>query len=66
MQLVAAVADTVRWSVPMRELADKILAGMKAKGVDVFNAVHFRIEKDAKDWTQIMGGIDVRISIPCL
>ena len=59
LRLAAAVADSLHWSQQITELADRIVRGMKSEGVTLYNAVHFRIEKDAKDWALIMGGIEV-------
>ena len=58
------VADSLHWSPQIVELAETIWMGMREGGVNLYNAVHFRIEKDAKDWSLIMGGIEV-ISLLC-
>lgn len=59
LQLAATVAESIRWSEPVASLAAEVLQGMAGDGASLYNAVHFRIERDAKDWAQIMGGIDV-------
>lgn len=54
------MADSVRWSPQIESLANEVLQKIAEESADPYNAVHLRIEKDAKDWAQIMGGIDVR------
>ena len=53
------VARTLSFAPLLTGLADQIVAGMKAAGMAPFNSLHLRIEKDAKDWSTIMGGAGV-------
>lgn len=50
------VARTLFFAPQLTALADEIASGMEAAGVGTFNSLHLRIEKDAKDWSAIMGG----------
>ena len=63
------VARTLFFAPLLTGLADEIVAGMEAAGVETFNSLHLRIEKDAKDWSMIMGGAGVSMqtqqSLPC-
>ncbi len=65
----AMVARTLFFAPLLTGLADEIVAGMEAAGVGIFNSLHLRIEKDAKDWSLIMGGAEVSMqthqSLPC-
>jgi len=56
----AEAAKTLRFAPALIQLADKVLAGMEASGLTPFNALHLRIERDVKDWTEYMGGEEVR------
>ncbi|CAL5219417.1 g1245 [Coccomyxa viridis] len=53
------VARTLFFAPLLTGLADEIVAGMTAAGAAPFNSLHLRIEKDAKDWSTIMGGTGV-------
>ena len=53
------VARTLFFAPLLTGLADQIVAGMTAAGMAPFNSLHLRIEKDAKDWSTIMGGAGV-------
>ena len=53
------VARTLFFAPLLTGLADQVVAGMKAAGAAPFNSLHLRIEKDAKDWSTIMGGAGV-------
>ncbi len=55
------VARTLFFAPMLTGLADRIVAGMTAAGAAPFNSLHLRIEKDAKDWSTIMGGAGVGI-----
>lgn len=48
----------------MRALADRVMAGISGGAGSgarkEYNAVHLRLEKDARDWSAIMGGEAVR------
>ncbi len=54
----------MRWSPTIAALADRVVAGMEATGDGDFNSLHLRIEKDARDWAAIMGGVEVPFSRP--
>ncbi len=56
------VARTLFFAPLLTGLADEIVAGMTAAGAAPFNSLHLRIEKDAKDWSTIMGGTGVGIA----
>lgn len=53
------MAHSLVFAPAMRALADRVIAAMAAAAPE-YNAVHLRIEKDARDWSQIMGGPEVR------
>jgi len=55
------VARTLFFAPLLTGLADEIVAGMEAAGAAPYNSLHLRIEKDAKDWSTIMGGAGVRL-----
>ena len=54
------MARSLEFSGKVAELADRVIHGMTMAGKYEYNAVHLRIEKDARDWSQIMGGEEVR------
>lgn len=57
LRVVTEVAKSLYFSPKLHALADRVIKGMAtAEGKDEFNAVHLRIEKDARDWSTIMGG----------
>ena len=56
----AEAARTLHFAPALTQLADKVLAGMEANGLVPFNALHLRMERDAKEWTEYMGGLEVR------
>ena len=60
------VARTLFFNPLLTRLADEIVAGMAEAGVKAYNSLHLRIEKDARDWSAIMGGTGVSslISMP--
>ena len=58
--MVSEVAKSLEFAPNIQELANKVVRGITDGGAAVFNAVHLRIEKDAKDWSIIMGGEAVR------
>lgn len=58
--LVNEIAKSLRWSPAIAAMADRVVAGMTAAGDGDFNSLHLRIEKDARDWAAIMGGVEVR------
>ena len=53
------VAQTLSFAPKLVDLADKVIAGMRAAGVHSYNGLHLRIERDAQDWAIIMGGDQV-------
>ena len=53
------MARSLEFSDKVAELADRVIHGMTMAGKYEYNAVHLRIEKDARDWSQIMGGEEV-------
>ena len=53
------VARTLFFNPLLTRLADEIVAGMAEAGVKAYNSLHLRIEKDARDWSAIMGGTGV-------
>ncbi|KAK9810163.1 hypothetical protein WJX72_005905 [[Myrmecia] bisecta] len=56
LRVVTEVARSLEFSPHIQELADRVIHGMTNAGLHEYNAVHLRIEKDARDWSQIMGG----------
>jgi hypothetical protein len=53
------VAESLKWPAKLQALAGRVKSGMRDAGGLQYNSVHFRIEKDAKDWAMIMGGVEV-------
>ncbi len=53
------MARSLEFSDQVANLADRVIHGMTMGGKNEYNAVHLRIEKDARDWSQIMGGEQV-------
>lgn len=58
--LVSDVARTLRFAPALEALAARIVANMTHGGRLPYNSAHLRFEKDARDWSIIMGGKDVR------
>lgn len=64
--MVTDVARSLTFAPAVRALADRVVAGISAAGGGggavrrEFNAAHLRLEKDARDWSAIMGGEAVR------
>ena len=54
----------MHFSPAVQALAERIIASMTARGGSEYNAVHLRIEKDARDWSTIMGGEAVSTRAP--
>ena len=54
------VARSLEFAPAIVEMADRVVAAI-ARSSPAYNAVHLRIEKDARDWSQIMGGPEVKI-----
>ena len=61
LRVVTEVARSLEFSDKVAELADRVIRGMTMAGKHEYNAVHLRIEKDARDWSQIMGGEEVKL-----
>ena len=61
LRVVTEVARSLEFSDKVTELADRVIHGMTMAGKYEYNAVHLRIEKDARDWSQIMGGEEVQL-----
>lgn len=59
LRVVTEVARSLEFSDQVANLADRVIHGMTMGGKNEYNAVHLRIEKDARDWSQIMGGEQV-------
>ena len=61
---VADVARTLTFAPAVHALADRVIACIRdAAGSGAgkeFNAAHLRLEKDARDWSIILGGDAVR------
>ncbi|RMZ53967.1 hypothetical protein APUTEX25_002544 [Auxenochlorella protothecoides] len=55
--LATRVAALLPFNAALEALAARTVAAMAAAGVPAFNGVHLRVEKDAGDWTIIMGGV---------
>ena len=64
LPVVTDVARSLTFAPAVRALADRVIAGISAAGTTrrEFNAAHLRLEKDARDWSVIMGGEAVRPS----
>ena len=68
LPLVRDVARTLMFAPDVRALADRVVAGISGGGGGgggagaprAYNSVHLRLEKDARDWSIIMGGQAVR------
>ncbi|KAK9844459.1 hypothetical protein WJX74_002810 [Apatococcus lobatus] len=56
LRVVTEVAKSLEFSSKIHQLADRVIHGMTNGGMEEYNAVHLRIERDARDWSQIMGG----------
>ena len=55
LRVVTEVARSLDFSPTISAMADSVVAAISAAATS-YNAVHLRIEKDARDWSQIMGG----------
>jgi hypothetical protein len=60
LRVVTEVARSLEFAPAIVAMADRIVAKI-GKSAHAYNAVHLRIEKDARDWSQIMGGPEVRL-----
>ena len=57
--MVTEVARSLEFAPSMHAFADRVVAAISKRWPE-YNAAHLRIEKDARDWSQIMGGPEVR------
>ena len=66
LPVVTDVARSLTFAPAVRALAERVVASISAAGAGgtavrrEFNAAHLRLEKDARDWSAIMGGEAVR------
>ena len=58
LRVVTEVTRSLEFSPLMHSMADRVVTAIAARSPE-YNAVHLRIEKDARDWSQIMGGPEV-------
>ena len=58
LRVVTEVTRSLEFSPLMHSLAERVIRAIAARSAE-YNAVHLRIEKDARDWSQIMGGPEV-------
>ena len=63
LRVVTEVTRSLEFSPLMHSLADRVILAIAARSAE-YNAVHLRIEKDARDWSQIMGGPEVGYDDP--
>ena len=56
LPLVSEVARSLDFAPALHELANQIIFRLTKDGQLSYNAAHLRIEKDARDWSIIMGG----------
>ena len=63
LRVVTEVTRSLEFSPQMHSMADRVVTAIAARNSE-YNAVHLRIEKDARDWSQIMGGPEVRTIPP--
>lgn len=61
--LVSKVARSLQFAPQLEQLAARIVSNMTGGGRMPFNGAHLRFEKDAKDWSTIMGGEEVWFSM---
>ena len=66
LPLVSEVARTLAFAPALHELANQIIYALTDHGTVAYNAAHLRIEKDARDWSIIMGGDGVSENIPAV
>lgn len=62
-ELVADVAANLPFAPEVQALADRVTRGIAQKGAPAFNSLHLRMEADAKDWMDIIGGS--RVGLLC-
>lgn len=57
--LTAEVAADLPFAPSIQALADSVIEGMSRAGSPIFNSLHLRVEADAREWIDGMGGIRV-------
>ena len=57
---MSKVARSLPFAPHLEQLAARIVANITGDGRAQFNGAHLRMEKDAKDWSVIMGGEEVQ------
>ena len=60
LRAVTEVARTLDFAPSIQAMADRVVAAIHST-MPAFNAAHLRIERDAKDWAEIMGGPEVSL-----
>lgn len=63
--LTSRVAATLGFSKAIKHLANNIISKITT-GQARYNSVHLRIEKDARDWAELMEGHLVRHALLCM
>lgn len=63
MRLAGEVAKSLSFAPELHALANDVIARMTEGGTLLYNGAHLRIEKDARDWSIIMGGDGVRLPL---
>ncbi len=70
LPLVSEVARSLGFAPALHELANQIISALTNHGAVSYNAAHLRIEKDARDWSIIMGGDgvseDISAAVQCV
>lgn len=62
MELPKEAARSLRFPPAIMALADKVIDGIeRGTGSHEFNGIHLRLESDSRDWSEILGGRDVRV-----
>jgi hypothetical protein len=57
MEAAQEAATALKFNRTIVGLARTIINGMRAAGVPAYNGAHLRLEKDARDWARILGGM---------
>ena len=64
MELPKEAARSLQFPPGIVALADKVIDGIEqATGNREFNGIHLRLESDSRDWSEILGGRDVRCHV---
>ena len=56
LHIVTEVAKSLEFAPTLQALANRIVEGITGGGMHAYNGLHLRVERDARDWTNIMGG----------